>query len=96
MFDADTAVDVMVNVALAADSSDVVTSLMLSCGPASSSFSVTVTCCVPLSVAPPPETDDTSIMTVSSPSNVLSSVGVAVTVPVVPSAAIVKLVALRE
>ena len=94
MLDDDATVEVIVKVALAADSSVVVTSLILSSGPASSSAKVIVTCCVPLSVADPPETLETSIMIVSSPSKVLSSVGVIFIEPVVEPAAIVKLEAL--
>ena len=76
-------------VALPALSSDVVTSLMLSEGPGSSSEIVMVICCVPLSVAEPPETVFTSMIAVSSPSNVLSSMGVKLVVPVVSPAEIV-------
>ena len=58
-------------------------------GPGSSSEIVMVTCCVPLSDAEPPETELTSMMAVSSPSNVLSSMGVKLVVPVVSPAEIV-------
>ena len=86
---------VMVKVALAADSSDVVTSLMLNVGPGSSSLRAMVTCCVPFSLAPPPETVLTSKIAVSSPSKVLSLLGVTVTDPDVDPDAMVKLVALN-
>ena len=50
---------------------------------------VTVTDCVPSSLAPPPETVSIAITAASSPSYTLSSVGVNDTVPVVEPADIV-------
>ena len=70
-------------------SSLVVTSFILKDGPLSSSLIAIVTVCVPLSVADPPETEAIAIIAVSSPSKVLSSVGVNDAVPVVAPALIV-------
>ena len=53
------------------------------------SVMVMVTACVPLSLAPPPETPDTEMPAVSFPSKIESSVGSKVTVPVVLPALIV-------
>ena len=50
---------------------------------------VIVDCCVPFSVAPPPETPEISTIAVSLPSYIASSVGVKVAVPVVLPAEIV-------
>ena len=58
-------------------------------GADSLSIMVTVVCCVPFSVAPPPETPEISTIAVSLPSYIASSVGVKVAVPVVLPAVIV-------
>ena len=58
-------------------------------GALSFSVIVRVTTCVPLSLAPPPETPLIATIPVSSPSYILSSVGVKDAVPVVSPAEIV-------
>ena len=73
---------VTVNVAFAADSSDVVTSFIEIVGAVSSSVIVMVVDWAPFSVAEPPDTLSIAMIAVSLPSYVLSSVGVKVVVPV--------------
>ncbi len=86
----DTFDNVAVKVATPAASSAIdVVPLKVTVG-ASLSVMVTIACCVPDSVAPfPPVTDVISAITVSDPSEITSSVGSIVTVPVVEPAGIV-------
>ena len=76
--------NVAVNVREPPEFSEVVVALVdkVTVGADSFSVIVIVSCWVPFSVAPPPDTLDISSIAVSSPSYIASSVGVKVVVPV--------------
>ena len=82
-------VAVIVNEEPAFSAMDDALTLKFTVGADSFSEIVIVTVCVPLSLAPPPDTPVIAIVAVSSSSYVLSSVGVKDTVPVVAPALIV-------